>query len=154
MIDRNHSLRKGISPVVMFSRMARLDAIQRGLRAVAFKLQAGEAVSQDVVEVGDALLNHLEEALELLLGVTDLRLQRRDRGEDRRQTLGSEEPFGQVLGHEGVEPVHRDRPARPGFQCGIGASLQTSLANKCEGQPPNSPWSFEPAQVVLRPAGA
>ena len=60
MIDRNHSLRKGISPVVMFSRMARLDAIQRGLRAVAFKLQAGEPLSQDVVEVGDALLNHLQ----------------------------------------------------------------------------------------------
>ena len=58
--------------------MARLDAIQRGPRAVAFKLQAGEPVSQDVVEVGDALLNHLVEAAEPLLGVADLRLQRRN----------------------------------------------------------------------------
>ena len=80
MIDRIQAFRKGISPVVMLSRMARpkrssaagskvVGAAWRALmRSSAyrtrsrssFRLQAGEAVSQDVVEVGDALLNNLQ----------------------------------------------------------------------------------------------
>jgi len=39
----------------MFSRMARLDAIQRGPRAVAIRQQACQRVSVEVIKVGGAL---------------------------------------------------------------------------------------------------
>ena len=54
VIAVNHALRQGIPPLVMVSRMARLDMIKRGPRAVAIRQQACQRVSVEVIKVGGA----------------------------------------------------------------------------------------------------
>ncbi|MGO8740606.1 hypothetical protein [Rhodoblastus sp.] len=114
----------------------RLDALKRRFGAVAIELQAGEAVFQNVVEIGDAVLDHFVKPLQLFFRLGDFRLQRgnaavdferllssprRGRGEDRCQPLRLEQALGQMLGHQIVELLHRNRAALAGGLALTGA---------------------------------
>ena len=57
----------------------RLGPFERGLGAVPIGLQGVQAILQDVVHFGHAILDQPIEPLELVVGVSDLALQSRTR---------------------------------------------------------------------------
>ncbi|MGO8739713.1 hypothetical protein [Rhodoblastus sp.] len=107
----------------------RFDPVERSFAAVAVELEAGDPIFEDVVEVSDTIFDHFIEPFQLFFRVGHFGLQcgdppvdferlfrapDRGRGEDRGQALGLEQALGQMLRHQIVEFLHRDRAALAG----------------------------------------
>ncbi|WP_040425397.1 hypothetical protein [Afipia birgiae] len=76
---RNFGCRRGLG----------LDAIERGLGPFTVKFEAADAIPQDIVQFGDAILHHAIEPLQLVGGIDDVALQGGDAPIDFHGLLGA-----------------------------------------------------------------
>jgi hypothetical protein len=99
-------------------------AVEGSAGAVPFRLQRGQPVLEDLIEIGHSILDQTVEALKLFVGVGHLPLQggnaiaqsrgllspaRGQRGEYRCQPSRLKQSLHEMIRHEGVELTHRDR---------------------------------------------
>ncbi|MEP9374147.1 hypothetical protein [Mesorhizobium sp. KR1-2] len=96
----------------------RPDAVQRRLRSFTFELEGADALLQQIVHIGNTVLDHFVEPLQLVFGVGSFALQCGDtpadlggaagtplgqRGAHFAQPLGGEQVAGEVIDDQHIE---------------------------------------------------